>query len=61
MTTNKQSRAEGPRCPACENEKTLLQVRFKGQEIWIIVYVEIVVLKKTPNIKNITFYTFYIP
>ena len=21
MTTNKQKRAEGPRCPACENEK----------------------------------------
>ena len=23
MTTNKQKRAEGPRCPACENEKNI--------------------------------------
>ena len=28
MTTNKQKRAEGPRCPACENEKTYLQSYF---------------------------------
>ena len=27
MTTNKQKRAEDPRCPACENEKNHLKTR----------------------------------
>jgi len=29
MTTNKQKRAEGPRCPACENEKMIYRSAFE--------------------------------